>query len=102
MSTTKDIINKGTKLEYTFKSDVLVKMVFTKYQNLLKRLVAVLLTIPIDSITNFTVTNTDIPPEEVGKKFCRLDISMDVDGKKVNLELQNRDEGNYSERTMFY
>ena len=94
--------NKGTKLEYTFKSDVLFKMLFTRYQALLKRLVAVLLGIPLESITKFEVINTDMPPEEIGKKFCRLDINMDVDGKKVNLEIQVRDEGNYPERTMFH
>ena len=40
------IKSKGTMLEYTFKSDVLFKMLFVKYPDLLKRLVAVLLGIP--------------------------------------------------------
>jgi predicted transposase/invertase (TIGR01784 family) len=102
MSTSKTPNNKGKKLEYTFKSDVLFKMLFTKHQSLLKRLVAVLLSIPLESITKFDVLNTEMPPEEIGKKFCRLDINMDVDGKKVNLEIQVRDEGNYPERTMFH
>ena len=39
--------DKGTKLEYTFKSDVLFKMLFVRYPDLLKRLVAVLLGIPL-------------------------------------------------------
>ena len=34
-----------TKLEYSFKNDILFKMVFVKYPNLLKRLVAELLDI---------------------------------------------------------
>ena len=102
MPTTKNRKLKGTKLEYTFKSDVLFKMLFVKYPDLLKRLVAVLLNIPLESITKFKITNTDMPPEEIGKKFCRLDINMDVNGKKVNLEIQIRDEGNYSERIMLH
>ena len=39
-----------TKLEYTFKNDILVKMLFAvKYPDLLKRLVAVLLGIRYES-----------------------------------------------------
>ena len=91
-----------TKLEYTFKSDVLFKMLFVKHPNLLKRLVAVLLAIPPTSISEFIITNTEMPPEEIGKKFCRLDINMLVDGKQVNLELQVRNEGNYPERTLLH
>ena len=94
--------NKGTKLEYTFKSDVLFKMLFVKYPDLLKRLVAVLLAIPLDSIKEFQTINTEMPPEEIGKKFCRLDINMIVDDKRVNIEIQIEDEGNYPERSMFH
>jgi len=39
-----------TKLEYTFKTDTLFKMLFVKYPDLLKQLVAVLLSIKYDSI----------------------------------------------------
>jgi len=94
--------SRGTKLEYTFKSDVLFKMLFREYQHLLKRLIAVLLEIPLGSITDFYITNTEIPPEEIGKKFCRLDINMIVDDKRVNLEIQVEDEGNYPERALFH
>ncbi|MCL1996370.1 MAG: Rpn family recombination-promoting nuclease/putative transposase, partial [Defluviitaleaceae bacterium] len=92
----------GEKLTYTFKSDVLFKMLFVKYPDLLKRLVAVLLNIPIGSIEHFQITNTEMPPEEIGKKFCRLDIHMIVDGKRVNLEIQVENPGNYSDRCMFH
>jgi len=93
---------KGTKLTYTFKSDVLFKMLFVKNQHLLKRLIAILLEIPLESITDFRVTNAEIPPEEIGKKFCRLDINMIVDGNMVNLEVQVQDEGSYPERVLYY
>ena len=93
---------KVTKLKYTFKSDVLFKLLFVKYPHLLKRLVAVLLGIPIESIEHFETINTEIPPEEIGKKFCRLDINMIIDGKRVNLEIQVEDEGNYPERSIFH
>ena len=50
---------KGKKLEYTFKSDVLFKMLFVKYPDLLKRLVAALLGIPLKSIESFQTINMD-------------------------------------------
>jgi len=59
----------GTKLEYTFKSDVLFKMLFVKYPHLLKRLVSMLLGIPLQNISYFEITNTEMPPEEIGKSF---------------------------------
>ena len=91
-----------TKLEYTFKNDMLFKMVFVKYPNLLKRLVAELLDIPLESIEEFVITNSEMTPEMIGEKFCRLDINMTVDGKRVDLEIQVTDEGDYSERSLYY
>ena len=91
-----------TRLKYTLKSDTLFKMLFTKNQELLKRLVAALLGIKYEDITEFNVINPEISPEELGKKFCRLDINMTLNGQKVDLELQIGDEGNYPERSLFY
>ena len=91
-----------TKLEYTFQSDVLFKMLFVRNQGLLRHLIAVLLSIPLDSITSLVVTNTEIPPEEVGNKFCRLDIRMTADGKDIDIELQAYNEGNYPARMLYY
>ena len=89
-------------LKYKFTNDVLFKWLFTRHQDLLKRLVAGMLDISIDSITEFVVTNPDIPPEAVGEKFCRLDINMMVDGRMVDLEMQVADEGDYPIRSLYY
>ena len=90
-----------TKLEYTFKTDTLFKMLFVKHPDLLKQLVSELLAIRLDSIGQFTITNSEIPPENLGDKFCRLDINMIVDGQRVNLEIQVRNEGDFIERAMY-
>jgi len=90
------------ELKYKLTYDTLFKMMFVRFPNLLKRLVAAILRIPVDSITEFTITNPEIPPAEIGKKFCRLDISMTVNGQRVNLEVQVRDEGDYPERTLYH
>ena len=91
-----------TKLKYNLKSDTLFKMLFSRNQDLLKRLVAALLSIKYEDIAEFSVINPEISPEELGKKFCRLDINMTVNGQKLDLELQIADEGNYPERSLFY
>ena len=90
------------KLEYTFKTDTLFKMLFVKHRNLLKKLVAVLMGISVDSITQFHIQNEEMSPEHLGEKFCRLDINMIVNGQRVDLEVQICNEGDYVERVMFY
>jgi predicted transposase/invertase (TIGR01784 family) len=91
-----------TKLDYTFKNDTLFKMLFVQYPDLLKRLVAALLGIRYESIGQFDITNSEMPPDAIGDKFCRLDINMTVDGRRVDLEIQVADEGDYPERSLFY
>jgi len=90
------------KLKYTFKNDILFKMLFVQYPGLLKKLVAELLGISYESITKFFITNPEIPPEVIGDKFCRLDINMTVNGQRVDLEIQINDEGDYPERSLYY
>ena len=93
---------KYEKLQYTFKTDTLFKMLFVKYPELLKELVANLLGIPSGSIGQFTIKNPEMPPENLGDKFCRLDINMTVNGQQVDLEVQVSNEGDYPERVMYY
>lgn len=90
------------KLQYTFKTDTLFKMLFVKHPDLLKKLVAALLGIPLESIEQFTIRNEEIAPENLGDKFCRLDINMVVNGQLVDLEVQVANEGDYPERVMLY
>lgn len=90
------------KLEYTFKNDVLFKMIFVQHQDLLQKLIAVLIGIEYTSIEKFEVRNSEIPPENLGDKFCRLDINMLVDGQVIDLEIQINDEGDYPERTLYH
>jgi predicted transposase/invertase (TIGR01784 family) len=69
---------------------------------LLKRLVAAILGIAADSITEFIITNPEIPPESLGDKFCRLDINIIVNGQRVNIEVQATNEGDYPERSVYH
>ena len=63
------------ELKYKLTNDLLFKMLFVKYPDLLKRLVAELLGIIYDDIEQFSITNPEMPPETLGDKFCRLEIN---------------------------
>ena len=91
-----------TELKYKFTNDTLFKLLFVTHPDLLKKLVAVLLRIRLDSIGKFEIRNPEMPPESLGDKFCRLDINMDIDGQRTDLEIQVEAEGDYPERTLFY
>ena len=91
-----------SKLQYTFKTDILFKMLFVKHQDLLKKLVAALLGIRVQDIQQFVVCNEEMPPEALGNKFCRLDINMVVNSQLIDLEIQVAYEGDYPERVMLY
>jgi len=90
------------KLKYPLTNDTLFKMLFCKYPDLLKQLVAELLGIRLESIGEFIITNPEIPPENYGDKFCRLDITMTVDNQLVDLEIQVKDEKDYPERSLYH
>ena len=79
-----------------------IKMLFVRYPELLKELVAELLGISLGSIEKFLIRNPEMPPENLGDKFCRLDINMTVNGQQVDLEVQVSNEGDYPERVMYY
>ena len=90
------------KLKYKFTNDLLFKAVFVKLPGLLKMLVAAALGISVKSISEFQITNAEIAPDVLGEKYCKLDINMVVNGWRVNLEVQVRDEHNHPERSVYY
>jgi predicted transposase/invertase (TIGR01784 family) len=90
------------ELKHKFTDDVLFKMLFVKVPVLLKKLVAELLGLSLESIEEFDIRNPETPPENLGDKFCRLDINMTVNGQRVDLEVQVNDEGDFPERSLYY
>jgi predicted transposase/invertase (TIGR01784 family) len=90
------------KLEHTMTNDILFKMFFVKNPEYLKRVVGMIIRTPLEDISEFAITNSEIPPEEIKGKFCRLDINMIVNGQKVDLEIQVADEDDYKQRSLYY
>ena len=90
------------KLEHPMTSDLLFKMFFVQYPNLLKNLISEVLGIDVKDMNDFNIINPEIPPDYVGNKFCILDINMKVNGQRVDLEIQVKNEGDYPERSLYY
>lgn len=80
MNRNKNQAVQSEKIRVYIKTDILFKMLFSEHRDLLKKLVAVLMGIPVQSITQFDVRNTEMTPEIISAKFCRLDINMVVNG----------------------
>ena len=69
------------------KLDVIFKKLFTENSDLLHYFVASMLDIPPESIKEITISNPELPPETVASKFSRLDLSLNVNDKLVNVEI---------------
>jgi len=91
-----------SELKYSFRTDALFKILFGKYQSLLKKFVGHLLEINLEDIVEFVVINPEISAEEMKDKFCRLDIRMVVNGQLVDLEIQVMKRKDYTDRCLFY
>jgi predicted transposase/invertase (TIGR01784 family) len=90
------------KLEYRFFEDTLFKMLFVRYPMLLEEFIALILNLQHESITDLQIMNPEIPPSGLGEKFCRLDIYMKVNGKRVILEIQIANKGDFPVRSLYY
>lgn len=84
------------------KLDIIFKKLFTENRDMLHSFVASMLGIPQESVTEITVTNPELPPETLAGKFSRLDLSLKVDDRLVNVEIQVKNDADYRDRTLFY
>lgn len=86
------------------KYDIVFKSIFTDPEapEILQGFIAEALGINYDSIKNIVIGNTEIHPDRDDEKFSRLDLLADVDGKKVNIEIQCTAQGDYADRSLYY
>lgn len=84
------------------KLDVIFKKIFCDNEDMLHSFISQMLSIPQESITEINIVNTELSPEAADGKFSRLDLSMRVDNKLVNVEIQLRAADNFRDRTLFY
>ena len=84
------------------KLDIIFKKIFTENEDMLHSFVASMLEIPQERIKEIKITNPERPPETLTGKFSRLDLSLKVDDKLVNVEIQVKNDADYRDRTLFY
>jgi predicted transposase/invertase (TIGR01784 family) len=82
--------------------DVIFKKLFVENPDLLADFLSVALNMPLSDLKDIEILNPEIIPEDFGEKFARLDLIIKTPGgTKINVELQNYDEMNYKERSVF-
>ena len=86
------------------KLDIIFKKIFTDKNNedLLTDFIAYMIDIPVKSIKEIVIQNTEILPLYSENKFSILDLKMKVNDKIVNVELQIKEEVDFRDRALFY
>ena len=86
------------------KLDVIFKRIFGNENNkaIISKFISDLLEIPHNKIRNVYIKNVELTPKYLEKKFSRLDLKLDVDGKIINIEIQVNSQPDFRERTLFY
>ena len=77
------------------KLDIIFKKIFTDNKDMLHSLVADMLDVPQQSISDIILTNPEIPPESPEGKFSRLDLSLEVNKNPFNVEIRFDSETDY-------
>ncbi|MDO4274760.1 MAG: Rpn family recombination-promoting nuclease/putative transposase [Eubacteriales bacterium] len=91
------------KIPYGFTNDYMFRAVFQKNERALKGLLSAVLGIPREEIISCEITNPIILGNAIDDKTCILDIRLLLNyGKKVNLEMQIGNIGNWPKRSLYY
>ena len=71
-------------------------------KDILSDFIASVLDIDVNDIQNIEIRNTEILPDVIDGKYSRLDVSISVDGKLINIEMQVKKLTDFKERVLFY
>lgn len=93
-------------LPHTLLNDYLFKIVFQSDDDdyiMIKSLLASLLGIEVEDITDIVIENTIVPGTVIDGKTVILDIYLTLNGiDRINIELQVIDKGDWEQRSIFY
>jgi len=84
------------------KIDLAFKKIFSENENALKSLVSAALDIPVSSMKDLQIGNTEVLPDDLDNKFCRLDLKITVDGRLIDIEIQLNNRGSFQARALYY
>ncbi len=91
-------------LDISPKDDIVFKMIFgdNKHTKILIHFLNCVVK-GKSPITSVDIIKNELAPEYVGQKGTRLDVlATTQDGELINIEIQRRDEGNITARSLFY
>ena len=96
-------MNKEAKI-VKLKLDIIFKRIFGNEKNdkIIAAFIEDLLEMERGSIQKIEINNVELPPDELDKKFSRLDLRMHIDNRIVNIEMQVNYEADFKDRTLFY
>ncbi len=96
-------MSRETKI-IKLKLDIIFKRIFGNEKNdkIIAAFIEDLLEMERGSIKKIEINNVELPPDEIDKKFSRLDLKMNIDDKIVNTEMQVNFEPDFKDRTLFY
>ena len=95
--------NAKGKMEYTLMNDFLAKYSFQNDLYALKGLLAALLHIKVDEITDIIVCNPIELKDSIDTKECILDIKIELNNSRyVNVEIQSVKQDFWPERSLTY
>jgi predicted transposase/invertase (TIGR01784 family) len=82
--------------------DAIFKAIFERNLDCLQDFLSLVMDVDVNTFDSIKVTNPGLTPEQIGDKFAVLDMLVVMDsGEKINVEMQNYNEGNYKERSVF-
>ena len=86
------------------KLDIVFKKLFTSAdsKDILADFIASVLDIPVESISEIEIKNTEILPNVIDQKYSRLDIAMQMGERKINVEMQVKKVTDFTERVLLY
>ena len=90
------------KLAVRPKIDLAFKKIFSENKQILKALISAAINIPVSDIQDMKLGNTEILPQDINNKFCRLDLKVTMKGRVVDVEIQLNNHGNFQNRALFY
>lgn len=84
--------------------DVVFKKLFSESDSepLLTDFLASVLDIETEKITGIKIINSELTPELLTDKFVRLDLTVLIDGAKIDIEMQCLGSKFYADRTLYY
>ena len=94
---------KEENIRYGLKNDYMFRAAMQSNEKVLRGLVCALLDLRMDEIRECVIENPIILGEDIDDKTCILDVKILLNNdKRLNIELQTTDYGNWQDRSLFY